>query len=224
MNEQKQMNTWEELIQIESEKTYYTELERFMTEERRQYTVFPPENQVLDALRITPLTEVKAVIMGQDPYHEPGQATGLAFSVPDGVRVPPSLANIFREISREYGTGIPESGNLERWASQGVLLLNAVLTVRIHEANSHAGHGWEQFTDSIIQAVAMQDRPVVFMLWGNPAQKKTERILKKQNLNHLILKTSHPSPLSVYRGFEGCGHFRLCNDFLIKHGLESIRW
>ena len=216
------VESWNELIQRESEKSYFKDtLIPFLDAEYATETVYPERENIFHALDLTPLQSVKAVILGQDPYHEPGQAHGLAFSVPEGIDVPPSLKNIFEEIRSEYDCCTPKSGNLEQWAKQGVLLLNTVLTVRAHEANSHAGHGWEIFTDVVLEQLGQQKQPIVFMLWGNPAQKK-ERLIR--GAGHLILKTSHPSPLSVYRGFRGCGHFRACNDFLIRHGFEPIDW
>lgn len=201
---------------------YYAEqLRPFVENEYETQQVFPEKRRIYRALELTPLNRVKAVILGQDPYHEPGQAHGLAFSVQDGVTIPPSLKNIYREISDEYGYEMPSTGNLERWAKQGVLLLNTVLTVRAHQANSHAGHGWETLTDAILKELNEQNQPIVFMLWGAPAQKK-EKLLT--NKDHLVLKTSHPSPLSVYRGFRGCGHFKMCNEFLVEHGWDPINW
>ncbi|MCR5089413.1 MAG: uracil-DNA glycosylase [Oscillospiraceae bacterium] len=216
------MNDWASLIEREAGKPYYTKrLKPFTEQEYALHTVYPDREKVFRALELTPIQSVKAVILGQDPYHEPGQAQGLAFSVPEGIPIPPSLRNIYEEIDREYGCGIPNSGNLEPWARQGVLLLNTVLTVREHEANSHAGHGWESFTDAVLKELGCQEKPIVFMLWGGKAQKKEALI---RSSCHLILKTSHPSPLSVYRGFRGCGHFRACNDFLINNGLKPITW
>ena len=216
------MDSWDALIESESKKPYYSErLKPFVEREYASHTVYPEIKDIFRALDLTPIRSVKAVILGQDPYHEPGQAHGLAFSVPEGVPIPPSLRNIYEEISREFGCGIPKSGNLEPWARQGVLLLNTVLTVRAHEANSHAGHGWELFTDAVLKELGCQERPIVFMLWGGNAQKKEKLI---DNARHLILKTSHPSPLSVYRGFRGCGHFKACNDYLTAKGLEPVNW
>ena len=216
------MDSWDALIESESKKPYYSErLKPFVEREYASHTVYPEIKDIFRALDLTPIRSVKAVILGQDPYHEPGQAHGLAFSVPEDVPIPPSLRNIYEEISREFGCGIPKSGNLEPWARQGVLLLNTVLTVRAHEANSHAGHGWELFTDAVLKELGCQERPIVFMLWGGNAQKKEKLI---DNARHLILKTSHPSPLSVYRGFRGCGHFKACNDYLTTKGLEPVNW
>ncbi len=216
------MKSWNELIDRESQKPYYAEvLTPFIEREYVSGDVYPEKKNIFRAFELTPLQNVKAVILGQDPYHEPGQAYGLAFSVPDGIAIPPSLRNIYEEIRTEYGYEIPTSGNLESWAKQGILLLNTVLTVRAHEANSHAGHGWETFTDSVLMELSHQKHPIVFMLWGGNAQKKASLI---DNPAHLILKTSHPSPLSVYRGFRGCGHFRMCNAFLSSNGLTPIDW
>lgn len=216
------MSNWESLIGCESEKPYFADrLKPFVEREYASCTVYPERKNIFRAFELTPLQSVKAVILGQDPYHEPGQAQGLAFSVPEGIAIPPSLRNIYEEIDREYGYGIPKSGNLEPWARQGVLLLNTILTVRAHEANSHAGHGWEIFTDAVLKELGKQERPMVFMLWGGNAQKKEPLI---QNPKHLILKTSHPSPLSVYRGFRGCGHFKACTDYLVANGLDPVDW
>lgn len=216
------MKSWNELIGRESQKPYYAEvLTPFVEQEYASSVVYPEKRNIFRAFELTPLQNVKAVILGQDPYHEPGQAHGLAFSVPDGIAIPPSLRNIYEEIRTEYGYEPPTSGNLESWAKQGVLLLNTILTVRAHEANSHAGHGWEKFTDSVLKELSHQKHPIVFMLWGGNAQKKASLI---DNPAHLVLKTSHPSPLSVYRGFRGCGHFRMCNAFLLSNGLTPIDW
>ena len=216
------MTSWNELIQAERGKPYFAEkLAPFIEREYSSNTVYPEKRNIYRALELTPLSEVKAVILGQDPYHEPGQAHGLAFSVPDGSVIPTSLRNIYEELNAEYGYDFPGSGNLEPWAKQGVLLLNTVLTVRSHEANSHAGHGWESFTDAVLEELNRQERPIVFMLWGGNAQKKGSLITKSA---HLVLKTSHPSPLSVYRGFRGCGHFRMCNAFLTANGVLPSDW
>ena len=218
--------TWQDFLKEEKGKEYYArELKPFIEEEYRTHRIFPGRKLIYRAMELTPLDRVRVVILGQDPYHEEGQAMGLAFSVPDGIPLPPSLVNIYTEIAREYpGFDVNRSGNLEQWAKQGVLLLNTVLTVREHAANSHAGKGWERFTDGVIRAVAERDVPVVMMLWGRAAQTKAENVIPAQSENILVLKTSHPSPLSVYRGFAGCGHFRKCNDFLQKKGLEKIVW
>ena len=216
------VSSWRELMDQEAAKQYYSEtLMPFLEREYALQTVYPARDLIFHAFDLTPFECVKVVILGQDPYHEPGQAHGLAFSVPEGVAIPPSLRNIYEEIRAEYGGGIPESGNLEPWAKQGVLLLNTVLTVRAHQANSHSGKGWELFTDAVLKAVGQLDRPMVYLLWGSNAQKKAALI---ENPDHLVLRTSHPSPLSVYRGFRGCGHFRQCNDYLAEHGLKPVHW
>ena len=214
------MNT-EEFIALESSKPYYSELMKFVDSEYSAGEVFPPREKIFRSLELTPIDSVKCVILGQDPYHDVGQAHGLAFSVNPGVKIPPSLANIYKELQDELGTYIPDNGFLEKWAKQGVLLLNTVLTVRAHEANSHKGKGWEKFTDSVISEVNKLDHPVVFMLWGKPAQSKKKLLT---NPKHLVLETVHPSPLSVYRGFRGCGHFAKCNEFLQANGEAPIDW
>lgn len=212
---------WEELIKEEEQKLYYKELWDFVENEYASCEVFPPKDKIFAALKATPWDKVRCVILGQDPYHDVGQAHGLAFSVNPGIKTPPSLANIYKELSDELGTYIPDNGCLLKWASQGVLLLNTVLTVRAHEANSHKGKGWEKFTDRIISELGKRDDAIVFMLWGKPAQSKKKLISNKE---HLILESVHPSPLSVYRGFYGCGHFKACNEFLAERGLEPIDW
>jgi uracil-DNA glycosylase len=184
-------------------------------------TIFPPADDIFNAFHLTPLNEVKCVIIGQDPYHNVNQAHGLCFSVRPEVEIPPSLVNIYKELQDDLGCYIPNNGFLEKWAKQGVLMLNTVLTVRAHQANSHQGKGWEQFTDAIINAVNSQDRPIVYLLWGAPAQKKAAKV---DNPKHLLLKAPHPSPLSSYRGFFGCKHFSKTNEFLIKNGLQVIDW
>ena len=190
-------------------------------EEYNTRKIFPPSDEIFNAFHLTPLSEVKVVILGQDPYHNDGQAHGLSFSVKPEVDIPPSLGNIYQELQTDCGCKIPNNGYLVKWAKQGVLMLNTVLTVRAHEANSHRGIGWEQFTDAAIRAVNEQDRPIVYMLWGRPAQEKRKMIT---NPNHLVLTAPHPSPLSAYRGFFGCRHFSQANDFLISGGLEPIDW
>lgn len=214
------MNT-DEFIALESSKPYYSELMKFVDSEYSEGEVFPPREKIFRSLELTPIDSVKCVILGQDPYHDVGQAHGLAFSVNPGVKIPPSLANIYKELHDELETYIPDNGFLEKWAKQGVLLLNTVLTVRAHEANSHKGKGWEKFTDSVISEVNKLDHPVVFMLWGKPAQSKKKLLT---NPKHLVLETVHPSPLSVYRGFWGCGHFAKCNEFLQANGETPIDW
>ena len=212
---------WAKALEAEFRKEYYRELFAFVKEEYANAVVYPPSDKLFTALHITPLDKVKVVILGQDPYHEPGQAMGMSFSVPEGVDIPPSLRNIYKEIHEDVGERIPDSGDLTRWAEQGVLLLNAVLTVRAHLANSHKGKGWEQFTDAIIRAVDAQERPIVFMLWGRNAREKKELIT---NPSHLVLEAAHPSPLSAHNGFFGCKHFSKCNRFLKEHGADTIDW
>ncbi|AOZ96197.1 uracil-DNA glycosylase [Butyrivibrio hungatei] len=215
-------NDWLPALQEEFHKDYYKKLFTFVKDEYSKHVVYPPSEDIFNALHLTPLKDVKVLILGQDPYHEPGQAHGLSFSVlPEKADTPPSLVNIYKELSDDLGLYIPNNGYLKKWADQGVLLLNTVLTVRAHQANSHKGKGWEQFTDAIIRAVNEQDRPVVYMLWGKPAQNKK---LMLNNPKHLILEAPHPSPLSAYRGFFGCKHFSKCNEFLVQNGLEPIDW
>ena len=212
---------WLESLQEEFRKPYYKSLYETVQREYRSKTVFPPADDIFNALHYTPLSQVKVVIIGQDPYHEPGQAHGLSFSVQPGVKIPPSLQNIYKELSDDLGLTIPDNGCLTKWAKQGVLLLNTVLTVEAHRANSHAGIGWEEFTDAVIRSVEAQDRPVVFLLWGSHAGKKASMI---HNPKHLVLKAPHPSPLSAYRGFFGCKHFSKCNAFLEEQGLAPVDW
>ncbi len=212
---------WQLALKPEFAKPYYKKLYDFINEEYSTRQIFPPGDDIFNAFSFTPLEKVKVVILGQDPYHNVGQAHGLCFSVNKGVDIPPSLVNIYKELHDDLGCSIPNHGNLTEWAEQGVLLLNTVLTVRAHEANSHRNMGWEEFTDAAMQVLNKVDRPIVFMLWGSPAQTKG-RILN--NPNHLVLKAPHPSPLSAYRGFFGCRHFSQCNDFLRAHGVEPIDW
>ena len=213
--------SWKSLLQAEFDKPYFEELTRFVKAEYAQGSVFPAGRNIFRAFDKCPFDKLKVVIIGQDPYHGVGQANGLCFSVDDGVQYPPSLQNIFKEIQDDLGTPIPQSGNLDRWAEQGVLLLNAVLTVRAHQAASHAGRGWEQFTDAVVRTIAERKEGVVYMLWGNYAQRKGQIADPERNL---ILKSVHPSPLSVYRGFFGCKHFSKANDYLIKLGKEPVVW
>ncbi len=213
--------SWLPTLGPEQDKPYYQELYRFVGEERRKYPVYPPGNDVFNALRYTPYEQVRVMIIGQDPYHEEGQAHGLAFSVRPGVPPPPSLLNIFKELNADVGFRIPNHGCLIPWAEQGVLLLNAVLTVRAHQANSHQGKGWETFTDTVLQAVNQKQTPVVFLLWGSYAQRKAELI---DGNCHIILKAPHPSPLSASRGFFGCRHFSRANSALKTAGLPMIDW
>ena len=215
-------NDWLPAVREEFVKPYYRQLYQFVKEEYSRTGVYPPAEDIINALPCTPLPEVKVLILGQDPYHNEHQAHGLSFSVlPDQKEIPPSLQNIYKELQDDLGCKIPNNGYLKKWADQGVLLLNTVLTVRAHQANSHQGRGWEQFTDAIIQAVNAQDRPIVYMLWGRPAQSKIPMLT---NPRHLILKAPHPSPLSAYRGFFGCRHFSQANQFLKEHGIEPIDW
>ena len=212
---------WKELLQDEFKKPYFEELVGFVKSEYATTQVFPAGRNIFRAFDKCPFEKLKVVVIGQDPYHGEGQANGLCFSVNDGVQYPPSLQNIFKEIHEDLGVEIPSSGNLDRWAEQGVLLLNAVLTVRAHQAASHAGRGWEQFTDAVVRTIAERKEGVVYMLWGNYAQRKGQIADPQRNL---ILKSVHPSPLSVYRGFFGCKHFSKANDYLISQGKEPIKW
>ncbi|MDD6351257.1 MAG: uracil-DNA glycosylase [Lachnospiraceae bacterium] len=215
-------NDWLEPLSEEFKKPYYRKLYNIVNQEYRTRQIFPPAQDLFKAFHMTPLHEVKVVILGQDPYHEPGQAEGMSFSVQPGVEIPPSLVNIYKELHDDLGLKIPNNGHLEKWAKEGVFLLNTVLTVRAHQAFSHRGIGWEEFTDAAIRAVDKEERPIVFMLWGRPAQEK-EKLLTPNPL-HLVLKAPHPSPLSAYRGFFGCHHFSKCNAFLEAHGEKPIDW
>lgn len=214
-------NDWATYMDEEYKKPYYRTLYKKVLEEYQNYEVFPPADDLFNAFHLTPLSKVKVVILGQDPYHNVGQAHGLSFSVKPGVQTPPSLVNIYQELKEDVGCFVPNNGYLVKWAEQGVLLLNTVLTVRAHQANSHRGIGWENFTDAAIRALNEQDRPIVFLLWGRPAQMKKKML---NNPKHLILEAPHPSPLSAYRGFFGCAHFSKTNEFLKEHGLEPIDW
>lgn len=213
--------SWKEKLQGEFDKPYFKVLTDFVRQEYIQYRVYPPGRLIFNAFNLCPFDKVKVVLLGQDPYHEPGQAQGLCFSVNDGVPFPPSLVNIFTEIKNDIGTDIPKSGSLVRWAQQGVLLLNATLTVREHQAGSHQGHGWETFTDAVIRILNSEREHLVFMLWGSYAQRKGAYIDRNK---HLVLTSAHPSPLSAYRGFFGNHHFSLANAYLREHGEEEIRW
>jgi uracil-DNA glycosylase len=213
--------SWKRYLAPEFDKEYFQKLAGFVREEYRTQTIYPRGNLIFNAFNLCPFEKVKAVIIGQDPYHGPGQAHGLCFSVREGVDFPPSLVNIFKEIAADTGTPPPASGNLERWASQGVLLLNATLTVRAHLAGSHQNKGWEKFTDAAIAALNSERSNLVFFLWGAYAQKKGESI---DMVNHLVLESVHPSPLSASRGFFGNHHFSKCNDYLISHGIEPVKW
>lgn len=212
---------WLEVLMPEFDKPYFSELKSFLLEEKRAYKVFPPGNRIFAAFDHTPFSKVKVVILGQDPYHNDGQAHGLCFSVPDGVAIPPSLVNIYKELNSDIGIQIPKSGNLEKWANQGVLLLNATLTVRAYQAGSHQKRGWENFTDEVIRQLSVRHNGLVFILWGSYAQAKESMI---DTSKHYILKAVHPSPLSVYRGFFGCRHFSKTNELLIAAGKEPIDW
>ncbi|MCD8149084.1 MAG: uracil-DNA glycosylase [Clostridiales bacterium] len=214
-------NDWAKPLSAEFRKPYYRDLYTKVLEEYRTRKIFPAADDIFNAFHLTPLSEVKVVILGQDPYHNDGQAHGLCFSVKPDVEIPPSLVNIYQELHDDLGCKIPNNGYLVKWAGQGVLLLNTVLTVRAHQANSHRGIGWEQFTDAVIEAVNREDRPIVFMLWGRPAQMKKSML---HNPKHLILEAPHPSPLSAYRGFFGCKHFSRANEFLAAHGIEPVDW
>lgn len=214
-------NDWLAPLTPEFHKPYYRKLHQKVVEEYSNYLVFPPSDDIFNAFHLTPLHEVKVVILGQDPYHNNGQAHGLCFSVKPDVEIPPSLVNIYKELHDDLGCYIPNNGYLVKWAKQGVLMLNTVLTVRAHQANSHRGIGWEEFTDAAIRILNEQDRPIVFILWGSPAQKKKAML---NNPKHLILEAPHPSPLSAYRGFFGSRPFSKTNDFLIKNGLTPIDW
>lgn len=215
-------NDWLPAMEEEFKKPYYRQLYNFVREEYGKTVVYPPADDIFNAFHFTPLNEVKVLLLGQDPYHNVNQAHGLSFSVlPEQKEIPPSLQNIYKELQDDMGCYIPNNGYLKKWADQGVLLLNTVLTVRAHQANSHQGKGWEQFTDAVIQAVNAQDRPIVYFLWGRPAQMKASMLT---NPKHLILKAPHPSPLSAYRGFFGCKHFSKANEFLVANGIEPIDW
>lgn len=215
-------NDWLPCIKQEFTKPYYKELYTFVKHEYDTRIIYPPAEDIFNAFHFTPLSKVKVMILGQDPYHNENQAHGLSFSVlPTQKDIPPSLVNIYQELHDDLGCYIPNNGYLKKWADQGVLLLNTVLTVRAHQANSHQGKGWGQFTDAVIEAVNAQDRPIVYLLWGRPAQSKIPMLT---NSKHLILKAPHPSPLSAYRGFFGCRHFSQANAFLEKNGIEPIDW
>ena len=214
-------NDWLNVFQEEFEKPYYKDLYKKVMEEYHTHLIFPPADDIFNAFHLTPLKNVKVVIIGQDPYHNEGQAHGLCFSVKPDVEIPPSLENIYKELHDDIGCPIPKHGYLTKWAEQGVLMLNTVLTVRAHQANSHRGIGWEEFTDAAIRAVNKIDRPIVYILWGRPAQMKKSMLT---NPKHLILEAPHPSPLSAYRGFFGSKPFSKTNEFLIANGVEPIDW
>ena len=212
---------WLEALKDEFHQPYYAKLYKTVMNEYQTRKIFPPLQDMFNAFDFTPLDQVKVVILGQDPYHNDGQANGLCFSVRKDVDIPPSLVNIYKELHNDCGCYIPDNGCLEKWARQGVLLLNTVLTVRAHQANSHRGIGWEQFTDAVIRTLNEQDRPIVYLLWGRPAQTKQSML---DNPKQLVLTAPHPSPLSASRGFFGCGHFSKTNEFLEKNGLPPIDW
>lgn len=214
-------NDWLDALREEFRKPYYAQLHKKVLEEYRTHVIFPPADDIFNAFHLTPLRNVKVVILGQDPYHNVGQAHGLCFSVKPDVEIPPSLVNIYKELQDDIGCTIPNHGYLTKWAEQGVLMLNTVLTVRAHQANSHHGIGWEEFTDAAIRAVNAQDRPIVYILWGRPAQAKKAML---NNPKHLILEAPHPSPLSAYRGFFGSKPFSQTNEFLKANGVEPIDW
>ncbi len=218
----KLQNDWKEAVGDEFHKQYYKDLCMFVKKEYSNTIVFPPADDIFNAFHFTPLGKVKVLLLGQDPYHNENQAHGLAFSVlPEQKKIPPSLKNIYKELRDDCGCFIPNNGYLKKWADQGVLLLNTVLTVRAHEATSHQGHGWEKFTDAVIEAINAQDRPIVYILWGKPAQSKIKML---NNPKHLILEAPHPSPLSAFRGFFGSKPFSKTNNFLVNNGVEPIDW
>lgn len=212
---------WNEIFKEEEKKEYYKSLMEFLDREYESKQIFPPRSEVFHGFDATPYDNVKVVILGQDPYHDNGQAHGLSFSVNKGIKIPPSLTNIYKELQSDLAIEIPDHGCLENWAKEGVLLLNTVLTVRAHEANSHKKKGWETFTDEMIRRVNEKEEPVVFILWGAPAQKKRKMIDENK---HLVITSSHPSPLSSYRGFLGSKPFSQCNDFLQRKGYAGINW
>ena len=215
-------NEWDKVLEGEFDKEYYQKLRQFLKEEYSSHTVYPDMYDIFNALKYTSYNDVKVVILGQDPYHGPGQAHGLSFSVQKGIAPPPSLVNIYKEIENEFGVQMPKNyGNLTYWAQQGVLLLNTTLTVRAHNANSHKDAGWQIFTDNVIKKLNERAEPVVFLLWGSHSIKKKALIDQSK---HLVLTSVHPSPLSAYRGFFGCGHFKAANDFLVQTGRQPIDW
>ncbi len=213
--------TWREVLQPEFDKPYFELLTSFVRHAYRTTTCYPPARLIFNAFDSCPFDRVRVVIIGQDPYHEINQAHGLCFSVNDGVAIPPSLENIYKELNRDLGKPIPSSGNLQHWANQGVLLLNATLTVEAHRAGSHQNKGWEELTDAAIRALNERREHIVYMLWGSYAQRKGQYIDRRRNL---VLTAPHPSPLSAYRGFIGCGHFSMANNYLSQHGLQPIDW
>ena len=214
-------NDWDEILRDDFAAPSYLKLREFLKEEYASRRIFPPMNDIYNCFRLTPFSAVKAVILGQDPYHNPGQAMGLSFSVPEGVQPPPSLVNIYKELQDELGIPPAQSGDLTKWARRGVLLLNTALTVRAYSANSHRGRGWEVFTGSVIKKLSDGRENLVFFLWGGNARGKKSLIDGKK---HLVLECAHPSPLSAFAGFFGCGHFKKCNEYLAAHGIEPIDW
>jgi len=213
--------TFREIVELEKQKEYYQKLKERVDEEYQNFTIYPPKNEIFNSLNATSFDNVKVVILGQDPYHEPNQANGLAFSVKKGVRIPPSLVNIYKEAHTDVGISIPNHGDLSSWAKQGVLLLNNVLTVRAHKANSHKGFGWEQFTLNVVKYLNQREKPLVFILWGKNAQEKEQFI---DTSKHLIIKSVHPSPLSANGGFFGSKPFSKANEFLKRHNIKAIDW
>lgn len=214
-------DSWYELLHEEFEKEYFIQLKSFLKSEKEQFVIYPPGNKIFSAFNHTPVNKVKVVIIGQDPYHGAGQANGLCFSVSDGIKQPPSLVNIFKELNSDLNIPMPKSGNLEKWANQGVLLLNATLTVRANQAGSHQKQGWEEFTDTVIKKLSDKKDGLVFLLWGKFAQDKAALI---DNSKHFILKAAHPSPFSAHNGFFGCKHFSKTNEILTNRGLSPIDW
>jgi len=213
--------SWKEVLKEEFEKQYFKELKEFLVEEKAKHAIYPPGSLIFNAFRLTGFDHVKVVLLGQDPYHGPGQAHGLCFSVPQGIAPPPSLVNIFKEVERDLGIPVSASGCLEKWARQGVLLLNATLTVRAHQPGSHQRKGWETFTNAVISKLSEKRAGLIFLLWGRFAQEKEALI---DSNRHYILKAAHPSPFSAYNGFFGCRHFSKANEILSKHGIDEIDW
>lgn len=213
--------SWKSALAEQFAAPYFAQLKQFLVTEKQQFVVYPPGPQIFNAFNLTPFDKVKVVIIGQDPYHEPGQAHGLCFSVQPGTKFPPSLMNIFQELQSDLGIPMPQNGNLEKWAQQGVLLLNATLTVRAHQAGSHQRRGWELFTDAAISQLSQKRSGIVFLLWGSYAQAKIQLI---DSSKHFILTAPHPSPLSAYRGFFGCKHFSKTNELLVQSGQTPIDW
>ena len=214
-------NDWDEILKDEYDKSYFKEMTNFLVKEYKEKTIYPKENEIFKAFRLTPYSNVKVVILGQDPYHDVGQAEGLSFSVKEGIKKPPSLINIYKELFDDLGYNIVENGSLVKWANEGVLLLNAILTVEKDKAASHSKIGWEVFTDEVIKKINEKETPVVFILWGSFARSKKKYITNKK---HLVIESAHPSPLSVYNGFFGSRPFSRTNDFLVKNGIKPIDW